>query len=207
MKKWEKFSRNELENFIKNSNSIAETAEKIGYSKIGGSGNHETKKMIEYYQFDISHFKGQSWNKNNFDYTRFQYGKTMKIAEAVNAIAYLKGWKCEICQNEKWNNEKIPLEVHHLDGNHLNNQLENLQIICPNCHALTENWRGRNRSKKREEVLEEDFLRALKENKNIRQALLSLGLTAKGGNYARANELIIKYNLVHLQRAPRREIS
>lgn len=36
----------------------------------------------------------------------------------------------------------------HKDGNHLNNELENLELLCPNCHALTENWRGKNKNKK-----------------------------------------------------------
>ena len=44
---------------------------------------------------------------------------------------------CEYCGNSHWLGKKLPLELHHLDGNHFNNELENLCIICPNCHAVS----------------------------------------------------------------------
>ncbi len=47
--------------------------------------------------------------------------------------------KCEDCGIENWRGEKITLELHHKDGNHTNNKLENLAILCPNCHSLTPN--------------------------------------------------------------------
>lgn len=55
----------------------------------------------------------------------------------------LKENKCEICGISEWNGKKIQLELHHIDGNHYNNHLENLQILCPNCHSQTEHFRGR----------------------------------------------------------------
>jgi len=48
----------------------------------------------------------------------------------------LKEEKCEKCGLTEWGGEKIPLELHHKDGNRFNNDLENLKIICPNCHAF-----------------------------------------------------------------------
>lgn len=51
----------------------------------------------------------------------------------------LKDYKCEKCGLSTWLNEEIPLELHHIDGNHYNNSFENLIILCPNCHALEEN--------------------------------------------------------------------
>lgn len=113
-----------------------------------------------------------------------------------DALVYLRGNKCECCGLEEWNGEKIPLEVHHIDGNHLNNVLENLQLLCPNCHALTDNWRGKNIKKSEQKIIsEEDFVKALQEKPSIRQALISLGLMGAGANYERANQLIIKYNI------------
>jgi hypothetical protein len=44
---------------------------------------------------------------------------------------------------------KVPLEVHHKDGNYLNNKRENLEVLCPNCHALTETFKGLNKGKGR----------------------------------------------------------
>lgn len=57
----------------------------------------------------------------------------------------IKEPKCEKCKNENWLDGKIPLELHHIDGNKYNNSLDNLQILCPNCHSLTSNWNGKNR--------------------------------------------------------------
>lgn len=51
----------------------------------------------------------------------------------------LKDYKCEKCGISTWLNEEVPLELHHIDGNHYNNNFENLIILCPNCHALEEN--------------------------------------------------------------------
>lgn len=196
MKKWEQFSKEELEQFVKNSYSYAQVCEKVGY--VGGSGTRLIKEMIEYYQFDISHFKGQGWNKDNFNYERFRYGNNIKSAEAIEAIVALRGRQCECCKLTTWLNEPITLELHHKDGDKLNNDLDNLQLLCPNCHSLTENWRGRNNGNGKAKVTDEEFVNALKTSPNIRQALLKLGLTAKGGNYIRARELIIKYNIIHL---------
>lgn len=55
----------------------------------------------------------------------------------------IKEMKCESCGLEYWKGVVIPLELHHIDGNHFNNNLDNLKLLCPNCHALTDNYRGR----------------------------------------------------------------
>lgn len=56
----------------------------------------------------------------------------------------LKKHECEECGLNNWNGKLIPLELHHVDGNRYNNSIENLQIICPNCHAQTPNYSGKN---------------------------------------------------------------
>ena len=56
----------------------------------------------------------------------------------------IKEEKCEICGLSFWLNIKLPLELHHKDGNHYNNNLENLQILCPNCHAVQPGNSGSN---------------------------------------------------------------
>lgn len=56
----------------------------------------------------------------------------------------IKEYKCECCNNSLWLNQKIPLELHHINGDKHNNRIENLQLLCPNCHALTDNYRGKN---------------------------------------------------------------
>lgn len=56
----------------------------------------------------------------------------------------IKENKCEICGCSIWQGVSLPLELHHKDGNHFNNQLDNLQILCPNCHSIQEGNSGKN---------------------------------------------------------------
>lgn len=58
-----------------------------------------------------------------------------------------KEHRCEHCGLTTWLGNPIPLEVHHKDGNRHNNVLENYELLCPNCHAFTESYRGKNVAK------------------------------------------------------------
>lgn len=200
--KWKQFTEEEFRNIIATSQSWAQAAERMGYSPRGGSIIATLKTICQEKNIDSSHMLGQAHNLNEFDYSRFQYGVAIKANNMKNALIHLRGHQCEQCLNTKWRDNPIPLEVHHLDGEHLNNELNNLQLLCPNCHALTNNWRGKNINKKsdKEVVTEEDFVKALKNNKSVRQALISLGLTGAGGNYDRAYDLINKYDIEHLKK-------
>jgi hypothetical protein len=61
-----------------------------------------------------------------------------------------RGHQCEGCGLENWRNQPIPIELHHVDGDTDNNNEENLQLLCPNCHALTDTHRRRNKNGKRQ---------------------------------------------------------
>lgn len=58
-----------------------------------------------------------------------------------------KEHRCEVCGITEWNGKPTPLDLHHIDGNKYNNVFENIQIICPNCHAQTESYCGKNTGK------------------------------------------------------------
>lgn len=53
--------------------------------------------------------------------------------------------KCQRCGLCEWEGVDIPLELDHIDGQHFNNELSNLRLLCPNCHALTDTYRAKNR--------------------------------------------------------------
>ena len=58
----------------------------------------------------------------------------------------IRGHSCEICYNSKWNKKDIPLDIHHKNGDSDNNRLDNLQLICPNCHRQTKNHGSKNKT-------------------------------------------------------------
>lgn len=66
------------------------------------------------------------------------------------AIILREGYRqreCQRCGLTEWQGEPIPLEVEHVNGISTDHRLANLQLLCPNCHALTPTWRGRNKRK------------------------------------------------------------
>lgn len=109
-------------------------------------------------------------------------------------ILYEQENKCNRCGLDKWLGQDIILELEHKDGNNKNNVRDNLEMICPNCHSLTETWRGRNKKERRHRVPDERLLESLLINDwNMRQSLLDVGLSAKGGNYNRCHKLKKEY--------------
>lgn len=72
---------------------------------------------------------------------------------------------CEICGISEWNNKQLNMELDHIDGNRFNHSLDNLRMICPNCHAQTDTYRSKNakyvKSEKNCKICENTFERKL----------------------------------------------
>lgn len=79
----------------------------------------------------------------------------------TNELMLSGGRRCEICSNTSWMGQPIPLEIDHIDGNPENSARENFRLVCPNCHAQTPTYRGRNIGKvensKRKQVLKKHY--------------------------------------------------
>ncbi len=85
--------------------------------------------------------KGQQKGSNVYKDSSHYLGKNAKYIHSYRLKIKLirdglKEDKCEACGNTEWLGKKLPLELHHLDGDHFNNTLDNLQILCPNCHSV-----------------------------------------------------------------------
>lgn len=120
----------------------------------------------------------------------------LKFEQLRERIIYEQDCKCNKCNLNEWLGNQIPLELEHKDGNHFNNKRENIEMLCPNCHALTTTWRGRNKKNINVgRISDEKLLETLLINEwNFRQSLIALDLAAKGGNYKRCHRLKNEYN-------------
>jgi transposase-like protein/RNA polymerase subunit RPABC4/transcription elongation factor Spt4 len=68
---------------------------------------------------------------------------------AIRTYLLAKSDECSCCGLTEWMGQVIILEVDHIDGNSENNSLENLRLLCPNCHSQTETYKGKNKGKGR----------------------------------------------------------
>lgn len=150
------YTEQELEDAVKRSFSLAGVCRILGIRPAGG--NYFTvKRRIKKLGIDSSHFTGKGWNVGE----RFRpIAKTIPMSEIlVENSTYMssnglrkrlisegyKPFKCESCGMSEWLGKPIKLELHHKNGNNSDNRLENLSILCPNCHAYTDTYRGKNK--------------------------------------------------------------
>lgn len=69
--------------------------------------------------------------------------QTFKLKNRLLKEGVIKN-KCSICGVTKWNNLPINMELDHIDGDRTNHRLENLRMLCPNCHSQTDTYRAKN---------------------------------------------------------------
>ncbi|MEO0733354.1 MAG: HNH endonuclease [Bacteroidota bacterium] len=158
-----KYTKQDLQAAVRASYNIAEVCRTLRIKAAGG--NYTTlKQKFKDWDIDTSHFRGQGWNVG----LKFKPNPKRPLAEIlVRGSRYqpyklkrrllaegIKAHECESCKLTRWQGEVIPLELHHLNGDRHDHRLENLQILCPNCHALTDNYRGKNIRVARREIPE-----------------------------------------------------
>jgi hypothetical protein len=140
---------NEVLNQIKDCETVSEALHMLGLKRTGG--HKDLRARIRTILESNGTFKGQSHlaGKNYIKVPNdefFTANNTRQSTSIRNALFNrgIKDRRCESCNNEEWVGSPIPLEVHHMDGDKTNNQLSNLQILCPNCHALTDTYKTKN---------------------------------------------------------------
>jgi hypothetical protein len=137
---------------IKESIFYSEVMRKVGYKNTGN--NSVVKKRIKKLKLDVSHFK-----KGRYAARQKIPLKDICVENGTYSTNHLKKrlfkdlkWehKCSFCNEKECNwmmtNEigPIPLELDHINGNNKDHRLENLRLLCPNCHATTNTYKGRN---------------------------------------------------------------
>ncbi|MBR5699920.1 MAG: HNH endonuclease [Bacteroidales bacterium] len=146
------YTKDDVIQAVAENNSIAGVLRQLKLRPIGG--NYKTiHRLIKEYALDTSHFTGQGWNIG----LKFKPQRAIEDSEIfVEESNYRCSWRlrerykkvtginnCEVCGLTEWQGRPIPLEIHHINGKNFDNRLQNLQLLCPNCHALTNNYRGR----------------------------------------------------------------
>lgn len=145
-----KYTKELLLEVVTDSQSVAQVLSKLGLTYSGGNYSY-IKKLIIKNDIDISHFTGQAHNKGKTANNRTspdEYLISNSTLKSHSIKLYMlrdgiREHQCESCKNKEWMGNPIPLELHHIDGDRTNNLLENLQLLCPNCHALTDNHAGK----------------------------------------------------------------
>lgn len=146
-----KYTVEQLQEAVGSSTSLRQVLIKLKVKPAGG--NYSTlKKAIKYFNLDTSHFTGQASNKGK------KFGPVRPISDYLTNRVPIQSHKlrlrlikekifeakCSRCGKDSWLQNPIPLELDHINGIHEDNRLDNLRLLCPNCHALTPNYRGKN---------------------------------------------------------------
>lgn len=152
------FTKEELENVVKESYSYADVLRKLNRT-IFGSAYHTLKKYLKIYNINTSHFLGRGHLKNkthnwhpkiplkNILIANSSYSSMFNLKKRLlkeNLLIY----KCYECGLFEWNNKPISLQLHHINGIHNDHRIENLCLLCPNCHSQTDNFTSKKTKEK-----------------------------------------------------------
>jgi hypothetical protein len=146
-KKFSKYTKDELSEVIKCSKNYQDVIHTL---KINRFYHKYLKKFVENNNVDTSHFSKTSLQQNTIENLFIEQSKAIsgtrikKYLLKKNIVEH----KCSICNMEPyWNSKPLSLQIDHINGNHYDNRIENLRLICPNCHSQTDTYTGRNLKK------------------------------------------------------------
>ncbi|MGV9696400.1 HNH endonuclease signature motif containing protein [Streptomyces sp. NPDC003470] len=155
-----KWTREVLEPVVASSTSVNEVLRRLGLDLVGGHHTNISRR-ISAHGIDTSHFttavrtERQRENRRRRTAGEILVEATSEHAKRVPGSRLKRAMlelgmveRCALCGIEPmWLGEPLPLEVDHIDGDWRNNRIENLRTLCPNCHAATDNYRGRGKGR------------------------------------------------------------
>ena len=177
------YTEEKLRKAVKNNISIAGVMKELGYKCLSGGTFSWLSQKIKHLGLDTSHFlgKGANCGKNHkggkkktpqetFVISLFNREKASTLRRCMIEVGVI--YECCACKGkDQWLNGKLVLEIDHINSNPLDNRLENLRFLCPNCHSQTV---GYNRNKN---VLQSKS--EIKRHVGMLESAYSLGLDPK----------------------------
>lgn len=142
---------------VRTSESMSQVMVKLRLKATAAGNRFTIKKYIHSLGLSTEHWTGQAWvgtrpsmptQPQSLDeiLVRGSTYRTHHLRKRLLASG-MKEHRCERCERTEWMGSPIPLELEHVNGISDDHRLENLLVLCPNCHALTETWRGRKNGK------------------------------------------------------------
>ncbi len=151
--KLHKYTLKQLNEAVQTSKSVRSCLKKLNVIEAGG--NYEIfKKAVTVFNIDISHFTGKGWCSGKVLPKRrphvSEYLTKTSTIQSNRLRKYLIEdsifeHKCTSCGITEWQGRLTPIELDHIDGDKTNNELSNLRLLCPNCHAQTPTYCGKNK--------------------------------------------------------------
>lgn len=148
-----KFSDEEFSNIVKESETVSEIAFKLGYRSKGGGVTKLIKDKIGELDIDTSHFNRYAKNHSPERYKSLEdilvedstYTNNTSLKKRLLESNLLE-YKCSICGINEWQEKPLSLQLDHINGNNKDDRIENLRLLCPNCHSQTDTFSGKNAS-------------------------------------------------------------
>ncbi len=151
-----KWTDEQLIEAAKNARSIRQLLLALNLNPNGGGNYLQIKEHMKRLQLQIN-FEGQAWRKGSKK-PAFAAKPLSEILQRNTAVQSFKlknrlikenilTTVCSACNLKEWLGSSIPLELDHINGDKYDNRLHNLRLLCPNCHALTPTYRGKNKKR------------------------------------------------------------
>ncbi|MBK6015857.1 HNH endonuclease signature motif containing protein [Streptomyces sp. MBT53] len=151
-----KWTRKVLESAVATSTSVNDVLRTLGLEPVGGHHTHISRR-IKAHGIDTSHFTAVARTERMRHNQRRRTAEEILVADTSVRMKRTPGSRlkramrelgveerCALCGIEPmWLGKSLPLEVDHLDGDWRNNRIDNLRLLCPNCHSTTDSYRGR----------------------------------------------------------------